>query len=147
MHLAFAKYNSTLCRVCMKSARLSWALCFWYHIVLVNITLTAQWPQHTLHFVWAWLLKTFSCVCTEEPFLWLEKRYDEIQGSRLLSGFESDVCVSHLHVAGVSLWKPLCSVLFKQPSASWLMAEIHFKADLCVTGNLKLYLPAVFSPF
>jgi len=103
-----------------------WHFCFWYHIVLVNITLKPQWPLHTLHLVWAWLLKPFSPV-----FLLLKsqskplaaKPYDEIQacwGWRLLSDFKWDVFISHLHVAGVSLWKLLCSVLFRHPSALWL---------------------------
>ncbi len=152
MRLAFAKYNSTLCRVCVKSARLSWALCFWYHIVLVNITLMAQWPQHTLHFVWAWLLKSFSPVFTEGPFPvknhWLENATMKYKLAKVRDFYRA---LNRMSVFLISMW-PVCHsgnrcVLFKHPSASWLMAEIHFKADFCVTRNLKLYLQAVFFCF
>lgn len=112
MRLAFAKYNSVLCRVCVKSARLSWALCFWYHIVLVNITLTAQWPQHTLHFVWAWLLKSFSPVfllCMDWRTLpsqnhWLENATMKYKLAKVRDFYRA---LNRMSVFLISMW-PVC---------------------------------------
>lgn len=49
---SLCKYNSMLCQVFVKSASPSRALTVQYHIVLVNITLAAQWaPAHLTCFV------------------------------------------------------------------------------------------------
>lgn len=49
---SLCKYNSMLCQVLVKLASPSRALTVQYHIVLVNITLAAQWaPAHLARFV------------------------------------------------------------------------------------------------